>query len=45
MILSRPYADEDEMLEDIRHFNDWAKRRFGCWADQTPVEEDDDDDA
>lgn len=28
-MLSRPWADDDEMYEDERLFKEWARRQFG----------------
>lgn len=49
MILSRPWADEDEMLEDERLNRAWALSRFGGFAAtmeryEEPDEEDNSDD-
>lgn len=44
MILSRPYEDEDEAVESIREFCDWAKRLFGAGANDAGDECYDDDD-
>ena len=43
MILSRPYADDDEMYEDERQFRDWARRRFGGGAEDYEYEPEEDD--
>ena len=33
MILSRPYEDDDEMLEDERLFHEWAHKLYGNCQD------------
>lgn len=32
-MLSRPWADDDEMYEDRRLDREWCHKRYGCGAD------------